>query len=612
MSTDLCPDADTSTDWPSSTRPHKRVFVFLFMEDREELLREFGIVKDRWVSEQGPATESRCKLPSPLKESQKECNPRESEFDPYAMVASLIQNLELSDLNNAQMALANSLNESLQEREKLVRKHFSVFVKCRVLLENASNLKGLVEKTQAVEQIQQVRVLEQILGPLLREHKALEKKERQAEFIRGRRLLFEGPEILEEHLNLMDLPAFLSDYARAKQLAESYKGSKFVSFLWSRFIKVIARFKTEVSRKVETSTAIFECIHYINLYIQVEPHSAGRMFGTFLTVAKKEFYQQLKLLEQRAVGAALRPHRALVEHINALIGIFVFMVRSMAAADFIYNQDKQMEEFIASGLENLAATSIEGIEILFSGYERDSSPQAQFDQRLLPTAGEIIKRLQQAEDALELEDIELPKSSHLEKLHHRLLALLLAQAHTLPQEKLPEVVQKIHALVGANKDITKAVKKTVSNLITRTVQTAAAGDGAEPALKALVLLRASTLPKLSSALPELAAQVETELTQQETLLQGKVARGLRKQLEKVTSEEEFLMVVLKTKTSLAIPGVNSEQVTRQVIQTPLLRLKLTPLLEYYLQKYLPRAEGKAGREDARVQALGKQLSLLLK
>ncbi|KAI5190312.1 hypothetical protein NECID01_0904 [Nematocida sp. AWRm77] len=580
------------------------------MEDKEETLKEFGIAHNKWEEEQPPSTEVHTALPSPLKESQKECNPREKEFDPYTMVALLIQDLDLTDLNNAQMSLRNSLNTSVLEREKLVRRHFRVFVKCRVVMESISHLKDHVEGSKVLARLEGVKVLEQILGPMLREHKILDRREKQLEFMRAHRLLFKGPEILEEHLSIADFPSFLSDYAEAKRLADEYKNSKFVAFLWARFVKVVACFKTEISRKIETSTSIVECIHFFSLYVQIEPHSTGRMFGTFLTVANKEFYKQVEHLVQRAASGVASPHKALIEHAQTLVHAFVFMARAMAAADFIYTQDRHMEEFVESGEKNLADACIEGIDVLFSAYERDTSASACFDQQLLHTASEIVQAVHRAEEALDLEDIPIPKTRHIASLHHRLLALLLAQAHTLPQEKLPRTLRKVCSLIPPGKETTKHAKQTVLSLLGALVHKA---PSAEHALKDLLLLRARTLPELADVLPDLAPAVEQEIEEQERALQGKAIHALRKQLEKASSEEEFLMKVLRTKTNLTLLEACTESTVKKVLQGALLQFKPTPLLQHYLRKYLPHGTDTASpAEDPRVPALEKQLSLLLK
>jgi len=586
------------------------------MEDREETLEEFGIGNGEW-KETGALEKGLQGKDSSKKEGVGR-NPRREEFNPYMMVAEVLKELDIEDFSNAQMDLQNSLNESRVEREKLVRKYFTTYVRCRNILENIGDIKTQIDRTKCTEQVQQINILEQILSPILREYKELERKEKQMEFAASHRMLFEGPVLLEEHLNVMDLEAFIQDYLQAKMLADKYRGSKFVSALWARFIKVVSRFKAEISRKIEGSATVSECIHYINAYVKVEPQSAGRMFGTFLTVAKKEFYDHFEKLEKKAAQGVGRPHEALVGHVGSLFASFSFMVKSMRAAEFIYAQEKKMEEFVESGLQALSETAARAVELLFGAYEAKKGAESFFDTELPQMVSSIVAVSKKTEKKLEDEGVDFRGAKGAEKLYGRLFSLLWAHAHLLPQEKIVELLKKTQKLAGAQKTHVQLAKKTLKALVSELPN-----FPEEKQLKILLSLMYQTVPAIEAQLQEEPAgdsadpaadvfgTLKAEIARKEEEVKSRISANLKKKLQKSKSTEELLMLIVGVRARTGAENAKMRQQTRQIVSVAIAELPLTPLAQYFLQNYLPVRPQEEKPAPPEAQSYRKQFYSLL-
>ncbi|OAG30181.1 hypothetical protein NEDG_01764 [Nematocida displodere] len=575
------------------------------MEDKQEVLKEFGIVDEKWTDGVSQATTAPLNLPPPLQTDTPYCNPRKSDFNPYIMVSALLQNLDIGDLASAQMALSNSLNDSKIERERLVRHHFSTYVKCRSLLDEAAFIKRKLDATKALDQGGSFKVLQSIVAPLQHEYKELYLKEKQVQFMNDNIILFEGPEVLEEHLNTLDYASFLSDYSLAKNTADRYRGSNFVSFLWSRFIKVVSRFKIEISRRIELSTNITQSIHYFNIYLQVDPHSAGMMFGTFLMVAKKEFYLQLELLTKQSVPRG-NPGKDLVSFVEQITGAFIFMTKSMASVEFVYNRDKQMEEFTNSALEAVSQTTIKAIDALYPR-DRPGFSGTGSGTQFLSVVKKALTALKRAGAKVEGASVgDVLENSHLAPLKKRLVKLLWADAHGSTQSGLLELLRDTILLFGISGDVSKQATKTVRKL----VKTYEAAEP-EESLKQMLVLRCQTIPEMAKLLKDDFAALKDELVQTETAAKRRVTKQLQKALARTSTPEEYLMTILRIKTVLTLAQVSTSAISSEIIKIAISGQKLTYLLSYYLQSYGgAQPQEYTTEEKKHIASFSKQLSFL--
>lgn len=578
------------------------------MEDKEELLNAYGIEKGRWTDEIGMAKEEE------KEEGNPKTNPANEEYDPYLLVAKTIKDLEIEDLGAGLISLNKSLSDSVQRRETLVRNHFSTYVKCRELLEEMSEVQKKIKDTDALEKVKAIIRIEASLAPVHRENKEIEQRKKKVEFFNKNRVLFDGPDILEEHLLLLDFQSFLSSYKQAKVIFEKYKSSKFIVYLWSKFVQVLQRFKSEIAKRIEGSECIAESIHYMNIYIQIDPASATRTFGTFLVIAKKEFYASVERLQMRQKEKpSQRPEKTLLCFVDEQLERFLFMVRSMDAVELIYEQEKHMHDFVSNGIESFANTITKAVDILFAEYRETNVPH---NSNITSAIKDILESIKTFSRKIETStDIDISTHPHLNSLYICLLSLLWEKAHTFSQDQILSQYKFTQNTFSIPKEIFKQVRKAIKRKID-TFDSAAA----EEAVKELVLLQKKTMPEIEKTSIESFASLETEMDIKKTHFISLAASKLKKALSKTEIEERFLMEILHTRVALMHEQVDTSQEYTKVVLQALDNRNLSPLQRYYLagvykksntgNTFTENEKQPTKEEQEAISALSKQLKLL--
>ncbi|KAI5185120.1 hypothetical protein NEHOM01_0625 [Nematocida homosporus] len=572
------------------------------MEDSHKCLEEYGIEDGVWTDEVANLKE---RLNEDLPGDSDETNPESKGFKPYKLVARILKDLDIDDFESGKIVLSKSLEDSLVERERLVRDHFNTYFRCRTLLEDMAGIKKELDHTKALAQIEKLTKLEGVLLPVIRENREIDIKEKQQLFIRQNRILFEGPAILEEHLTLRDFDAFLSDFAEAKAIADRYKNSKFIAYYWSQFTRVLTMFKTEISKRIETSQSITECLHYFNTYLHVDPESASHIFGTLLVVAKKEFYQHHEQLSRHQEHSRLYPEKSIIHFIGALLEKFSFMIRSLEAVDLLYNQDKHTTEFISSGIEAFAHTAAQGVDLLFSEYEKNSSVH---NANLLTTINTILKKIKEfAKKNKRDTATDIYTHYHLSSFYTRLITLLFSQAHHMPIKNLLELITQAEAMFASTKELFKSIKKTIKQIISKTET-----QSPEEALKTILLLKYNIIPQVTTLLKLDSTDPNTNLelpdtTQSETQIMSTVAATLKKDLTRAHSDEHFLMIILRVKVALILPDINTANTLTQILKLALQDHQPTPTQLFYLPQIFPNTP----KPDHPITSATKQFQFLL-
>ncbi|KAI5172625.1 hypothetical protein NEFER03_1681 [Nematocida sp. LUAm3] len=551
------------------------------MEDKRQILVKYGIEEGVWSEGAGHIEEKEKE-----REIPENIDPRTKAFDPYDYIIDIIGDLSIDDLSNGQMAISNSLDKSIVKREELVRTHFSLYVKCRILLEEISHIKQEIDKTKAYDQNGVFSALNGILHPMIQENEEISRREAQMEFMNENRIIFDGPTLLEEHLSLNDIDAFVADYKKARSIYEKHSDSNFIGYLWSKFISVIGKFKAEISRKIEESEEISESLHFFNLYLQIDPESAQRAFGTILLVGKKEFHQEVESIRKQRIYLVSHPERSLLKFSSSLLTRFSFMLKSIEAIDLLYDQDKHKKDFLLSGADTFSNSLIQGIDILFEKYEKTSETQS---ASLIYTIGTVVESIKkfvkkikiEEGDDIEEKEIDLPFHS----AYSRLLSLLWSKAHTLSQDSLLDFTEKTEKIFSKKKDILKQVKKKIKEMVS-----CFSSLSPEKHLKSLLLLKQVTLPKIEKIVGDTEDTEEVnylpDTTKEEIDSINAMGARLKLDLKKSVSDEHFLMIILKAKVLLTEVGVDCSSVFRQILVIALYEEKLTKNVKSQLKGIL--------------------------
>ncbi|KAI5181234.1 hypothetical protein NEOKW01_1453 [Nematocida sp. AWRm80] len=551
------------------------------MEDTEQILHEHGIIDGKWV-EMNELLDKETEIEP---EGSKH-NPSSKICDPYAYVAHLLKDLDKEDLNNGQMLLSKSLNDSISEREVLIGKHFSTYITCGILAEKALSIEDRLSKIKVAEQKTSLNYLLRMVGPVVEEEKIKDEKQKQLEFINNNRMLFDGPEALETHLNAGDYTSFITDYLQAKLLSEKYQRSKFVSYLWSRFIKVLAKFKIEISARISKCKSIPECIHYFNLYIQVDPHSSNKVFGTFLTIAKKEFNEKLSILRERDRSIDVPPLELLTGFVKDLLESFEFMVKSMKAIDLVYSQEKQMNEFVVNGIENYKQIICTAIAEIFPPEIPSNHLSTPKDtKQAIDAVKSIIGIIMHADRKIETESMPL-FSSHpaMSAIYKSLLSFLWSSAEKYPPEILINLAHKSYGIQYLKTYLPDQIAITVKEILYNLMKDNVSLEHSSSVLKSIYT---KLLPSVTQYISlEIKTSIDFKLNSVHSHLGQRLKAELTALLNKTQSEEQFLMIVLRMKNHYELQNPQLALTAHKSISETLANYKLSPLSRYYLQKYI--------------------------
>ncbi|EIJ93530.1 uncharacterized protein NEPG_01872 [Nematocida parisii ERTm1] len=299
------------------------------MQDSPEILREFSIEIEK-------------------KEEKEEnsVSAKETTKDPYKLVESILDQIDIEDIDTGRMVLLNQLNELLLEREQLVRNNFTTYIKCRKALEIMKTSKICTNGSKYLN-MQSISRMETLLEPILLENKEIDRQNQQTKFMLNHSLLFNAESILSEYLKINDFDSFLTDYHMIKVESEKFKESKFISYLFSKTTPILARFKIEIIRRIEMCKSISESLYYFRLYMQVDPESYSKAFATLLTIAKTEIGERQIVFG----GTVISKLRNLKDFINDQTESIVYMIGLMKAVDTVTWQAKEMSEFIINAVE---------------------------------------------------------------------------------------------------------------------------------------------------------------------------------------------------------------------------------------------------------------------
>lgn len=569
------------------------------MEDNEETLLEYGIKHGVW-SEDAPAPRKNpCLLPAPVTEDMPRCNPRSDDFDPYVMVSCLIRNASVKDFQHALMSLSNSLNEALLQKERLVRTHFNTYVKCRSSVERMAVIKQEVDRTHASLQSPQIRILSSALSPIIAQHRGLEKKKNQAAFLMQNRALFDGPSALAEHLHMLDYPAFVQEFQEAKKTAAKYPNSRFVEYLWSRFVKVLAEFKLEISKRIELSASLAECLKYFQIYNEVDPSTTDKMLGTLLLVAKKEVHGLVEAVIP--VQKKNQVHKRFLVLVEQVLEVFVFMARTMNVVEAVTpDQQSVKRDFLESANAAVVDALEKSMSKIFGSFPEKDPGDAVL---ALDTVKDVLREFEIAEKKLGANSV--PSSSGAShRLHKHFIALIWSSAHKMRQKDLLGLLEECVRIFGKDKNLLKQVKKTLSLIADENSADSGSADASsrrtDPslALTETLLMLNTTIPKCIQILGEYFDALKTKLGASRDALQEAMAARLRENIQAAESEEEVAMAVLRAKSRLHIHGTDTAGVTMAVIRLATANSNLSPFLSHYLARFTTPQESPQEPNDS--------------
>ncbi|KAI5189381.1 hypothetical protein NEMIN01_0444 [Nematocida minor] len=537
------------------------------MKDTEDILEEFNINAEEVEK----------------KESDKvDC--KKQKKDPYCLVEEALNGLDVEDLDTARMVLTNSLNESMMERERLIRNNFTTYIKCRKVLERMQNTKKEADVSGYFE-IEAVKALELTINPILVENKEIHRKQQQRDFILNNSLLFNAESILSDYLKINDFDSFLTDYKLVKKEAERFENSKFVSYLFSKTIPILAKFKIEIVRRIETCKSIPESLHYFKIYMQVDPESYNRAFATLLTIAKTEIGAKRVAMHK----TALNHLKNIKEFAEDQTETLIHMVDSMKAVDLVCSQEKKMNDFLVNAIEAYA-TSLKKELLEFLKEKKNENiadEKIPMKQRVF-LVSEIVDGIESIADKVRLEGIDdILEISEINSVFSALIKILWREADVGGVDEMYTLINSSRSMYGIRRHLSSQIKEFLVKIISRAES--AGSTKLSHLVRELSKVTVEILPKVENFLgPDERGEIENRTAELKEKIKIVGKEELKCRMLQALCDEELLMAVLRVKVIFMENYLKNTEIENKIISEALADIKLnSDVSKYVLRKYLP-------------------------
>ncbi|KAI5126291.1 hypothetical protein NEPAR04_0098 [Nematocida parisii] len=534
------------------------------MQDSPEILREFSIEIEK-------------------KEEKEEnsVSAKETTKDPYKLVESILDQIDIEDIDTGRMVLLNQLNELLLEREQLVRNNFTTYIKCRKALEIMKTSKICTNGSKYLN-MQSISRMETLLEPILLENKEIDRQNQQTKFMLNHSLLFNAESILSEYLKINDFDSFLTDYHMIKVESEKFKESKFISYLFSKTTPILARFKIEIIRRIEMCKSISESLYYFRLYMQVDPESYSKAFATLLTIAKTEIGERQIVFG----GTVISKLRNLKDFINDQTESIVYMIGLMKAVDTVTWQAKEMSEFIINAVE--AYTNSIKKEIIkflkdLSGNTPLENTHVDMKERLF-NVQEIAQCIKIIVDKMESEGIENAVSMHnISEVFSLIIRILWHGTENEPIHNITVLIQSTEGIFGIKDHISSQITEFLMHPLSKTEY-----DSFPVCMSALSKVQMEILPQVETLLEEpQKKEVLLKLKELKSKANEMGIKYLTQKLKEAVCDEEFLMAVVRVKVLFSENKLNDSSLEYNVISTSISNVGLkTDMTKYLLRMYI--------------------------
>ncbi|KAH9386726.1 uncharacterized protein NEMAJ01_1622 [Nematocida major] len=537
------------------------------MKDTEEILREFNIEAECGESQ---------------KTHLRAC--KEEKRDPYSLVEAALKDLDIEDIDNAKMTLTNSLNESLMRREKLIRNNFTTYIKCRKTLEELQEMKVNRDSSEYFD-IKGLAAMEALISPIIRENSEIHRKQQQMDFILNNSLLFNAETILNDYLKVSDFTSFLMDYALVKKEAARFKSSKFISYLFSKTIPILAKFKIEIVRRIETCKSISESLHYFKIYMQVDPEGHNKAFATLLTIAKAEIGAR----KMPAAGDYLLHLRGIREYTEAQTETVMYMINSMKAVDLVTWQTKEMHDFLVNAVGAYAGTlKKEMLACLKSESLARPEDAVGLLKKKLHIVQDIASSIEAVVDRLEAEGIDDAASMHeVGEVFSALTRVLWKGMEKEDTQVISLLVSSSEKIQGVREHLPAQIKEFLVKMLTRSEE--GEPDPLGYLVKNLSKATVVLFPKIDRLLSE---KEKKEVLHKADELRERIKSVGKMQLEarlkQASCDEEFLMEIVRMKVVFQENHLKNIATEFQIISEAIAEIGLkTDLCRYLLRKYVP-------------------------
>ncbi|KAI5161078.1 hypothetical protein NEAUS03_1482, partial [Nematocida ausubeli] len=520
------------------------------MKDTSALLKEFNIEAEICDKKQPDSKEKKAK-----------------EVDPYDIVEALLDQIDINDIETSRIVLVNQINESLLERDHLVRNNFTTYIKCRKALESmeASNLCKSTLKNLDMRSVNSIEIL---LEPIILENKEIHLREQQNKFMLSNSLLFNAEFILLEYLKINDFDSFLTDYKMIKAEVEKFKDSRFVSYLFSKVVPILARFKIEVIRRIETCKSISESLHYFRIYTQVDSESYHKAFATLLTIAKTEIGER-QIHPGGTLFSKLRNIKGFVADQTESI---LYMIDAMKAVDMVTWQAKEMTDFVVSAADAYAASIKRGL-LDFLKEDTSEAEGASLDlKEKLSIIHEISQLIEAVTTRMAAEGIEdAAAMPSINEIFSLLIKILWRGAEKESVQNISGLIRDTQKVFGLKEHISKEIKEFLIKPLSRS-----GNITFQEWIEALAKVTVEIFPKVENFLSDAEKQeVLDKVSGIEEKIREIGAAHLESQLEEAASDEELLMALVKVKVLFSKNGLHNNPNEYEIISEAVNRIDLT-------------------------------------
>lgn len=223
----------------------------------------------------------------------------DDKFDVINVINKTYQDSTEYDLNDSLIFLSNVISKTKVKNKELVKRNFSKFVECRVVLEEIledMKKKGL-DKSMSSEVKENIKIIESKFRSITGEIKSQfdDERERRGMIEKKYKTLFN----LQSLLKGCPKERFVKIYQEGRSQYEELKGSKFIRGLWEDIKEVRVHFLESVYKEIQSQESSFvEVLYYFDLYFKVSEKKTDRKIMNTLLLNFKEKVLDIPYVEK--------------------------------------------------------------------------------------------------------------------------------------------------------------------------------------------------------------------------------------------------------------------------------------------------------------------------